>query len=141
MTASTQLVFDKSYVLTAEDLQRVADSFAVNIGTPRVELQCSDLITRAFETADAATDYDNAPSKRIESVRIIAFSPDTSERAFLTISAGEGSSFFLSLDASEEHVRKLKEAIDDRVAGMKPWYAWLTRINFMTIGFFGYCAA
>jgi hypothetical protein len=142
VTASTQLSFDTSFVLNADDLRRLAISFATCIGPPEFEVECSDGITRSFDSVEAVANYDNPVSKQIQAIRIRAFSENMKEQVSLAMTAGgPHSTFFLSLEGSEEHVRELKEAIDDRVAGMKPWYSWLTRISFMSIGFFGCLAA
>ena len=135
MTASTQLFFDTSFLLKAEDLRRLATVFATCIGPPQFEVECSDGITRSFDSVEAVANYDNPLSKRIQAIRIRAFSENIKERVSLAMNGGTHSTFFLSLEGSEEHVRELKEAIDDRAAGMKPWYSWLTRISFMSIGF------
>lgn len=141
MTASTQLFFDTSFVLNGNDLRRLATSFATCIGPPEFEVECSDGITRSFDSVEAVVNYDNPVSKQIQAIRIRAFSGNMKERVSLAMTAGSHSTFFLSLEGSEEHVRELKEAIDDRVAGMRPWYSWLTRISFISIGVFGCLAA
>jgi hypothetical protein len=137
MAASTQIFLDKSFVLKIEDVQKLALAFSTWIGPPTLELDCSDGIARSFDTVDAVIQYENPVSKSIRSFRIRAYSKDMLEKATFSLSARDSSSMFISLEGVEQHVREVKEAIDDRIDAMRPWYSWLTRMDFITMAIFG----
>ena len=137
----TNLSFNRAFVLKREHLEKLADAFASHIGEPNFDLQCSDQISRTFSDLQAVINYENPPRRRVLALTIRARSEDARNSASLSIDGSSLSMFSFHALGEENRVRNLKEAFEDQVAGMVPWYAWITRVNFVLLGCGAYVLA
>jgi len=116
-----------------EDLRRLCAIATQTLGTVELEYECSDLISRDFTDIESALEYDNPPSKHIRGVKISAFR-DFNSRFWLKLDSTP-SNVFISIEGDEQTVTTLSDAVDDRLASMKPWYSFLARADFVSFGF------
>jgi hypothetical protein len=133
MKVSRQVFLKKSFVFRPVDAEKLYRSFKELVGEPRFTIECSDGLDRELGDLDSLLDFENALSKQIESVKVMAGSESWEQRATLKLTRRGQSTVFISLDGSEDVVSKLNEAIEDRIEGMSPWYAPLTRIGFVNL--------
>jgi len=133
MKVSRQVFLQKSFIFKPVDAQKLYSSFKELVGQPRFRIECSDGLDRELGDLDSLLDFENALSKQVESVIITAASESREQRATLKLTTRSQSTVFISLEGSEDVISKLNEAIEDRIEGMNPWYALVTRINFINI--------
>lgn len=132
--ASTQRFVRDGFVLTVEDLTNVAGLFRKLVGEPTFDVECTDHVSRDFSSLDQLLVFPNSRSKRIQSLRITAASPDSRTRASLTFSTGH-SPLHVSADGPEEAVSRFSEEVNDSLEGMRPWYSFLAKRDFVNLGF------
>jgi hypothetical protein len=123
------------FVLTGEDLKKLHKALTAFGDSVTYEVKCADHLTRELDFKKL-TEYENPPNKAIRSIKVHARKQNEYDRS-ATIDIGEGfrSTFDLYLNGPESEVEKLNDAIEDILAGMRPWYWWLTRFSFfITLG-------
>lgn len=129
----------RALVVAPDDLRRLNNIVKAMLGDVEYEISCSDHIKRDFADLDALLAYDNPPSRRIMAIRLSRL--HSFNKSFQLKLDTTPSNVFISINGDEETVSKLSEAVEDRLAAMKPWYSFLVRADFLVFGILLYFAA
>lgn len=125
-------------VLWGEDIKKLHAALTKFGDSVTYEIECADHLTRELDFKKLI-EYENPPSKAIRSLKVHARKKDEFDRyATITIADELFSTVDLSFNGPESEVEKLNDAIGDILAGMRPWYRWLTRFSFF-IGLGVFC--
>lgn len=133
MNVSMSCRLKQAFVLTKEDLSKLHRALGDFGDRVTYEVACRDRLTRHFNIEELQ-DYENAPDKEIKSIEIWArASHDVDKSAHLQLSNYEGENIYVRFDGPEEAADKLNSAINERLAGMKPWYSRLATADFFIL--------
>ena len=123
----------QAFVVSPADLKKLVELLEKCIGKVNISTDCIDNIQRKFTTIKDLIGYENPKSKRI--CRIYLSAREGFEKS-ATIAFRDPSSFSggvsLSITAPEDVVLRLKDKILDIVAGTRPWYNPLARLDLAT---------
>lgn len=111
-------------------MRQIWDLFQSHIGTVVCSGECADGIERAFSSAGAVLRFNNATQKQIIGMVFEARSKDRENFANLEFSENNRAPVSVRISGSEEVVARLKDAVEDVIYGMKPWYSRVTRLDF-----------
>ncbi len=127
-----------SYVLKIEHIESIWVLFEKYIGIVNITIISKDNITRKFDSLSDFSDYKNSPSKQIENLIIVSELKDCEKAAYIEFSNGQWSNTItVNIDSdSESSIIELRSEINDVLAGSKPWYARLAKIDFFYVVFF-----
>ena len=123
--------YDTPFVLRPDDARKIHDTFAEQVGSVDFSAECSDGVTRDFDTIEELDSYENTSAKAITHLRIRSRSVQTSgtvstiEWASLTFSSHSGISILIR--GLERDGLALKNDIEDVIDGVRPWHAFVTR--------------
>src|ERR1051326_8439405 len=134
MNAATERNIRSAFVLTNQDIQKLANSLQSFVGTPAFEIARRDGISRSFNDISSFLAFDNSRSKAIRSLWMSALSEDM-KVAFHTGLAQRLRPFVSIFRGGEDTVSGLTDAILDRIDGMRPWFSSVARIDFTLLGF------
>lgn len=118
------------FVLTVAEVSRIWDLLEGQVGPTEAHAACADGIDRTFSNYDALASYENSPPRAIQSVRFTARSPlDPGHHAVISFGEDFGRSIGLWLEGPELKVSHLRTVLRDLCEGIRPWYAWITRVD------------
>ena len=102
------------------------------IGKVQISVDCVDGFSREFNTLKDLSTYENSKSKRIYRIHLSARSDDFSKSATIVFRDSFRFEAEVSIDVTgrEDVVSRLKEEILDVMAGMRPWYNVIARVDF-----------
>ena len=129
MKTSRQDWSHKAFILTEEDLRALSGSVG-EIGPLRCSVKCTDGLSREFETVEDLLSFDNSPTRAIEALSLSSHSEDWSTSAKVSFENRPLTSVGVQLDGPDKPITNLNSELEARLAGMKPWYAVLTRVEF-----------
>lgn len=133
MNVNYSETLSQAFVVGPDELKKLVELLQKRIGEVSISADCIDNIQREFTTVKDLIDYENPKSKRI--CRIYLSAREGFEKS-ATIAFRDSSSFSggvsLSITAREDVVLRLKDKILDIVAGTRPWYNSLARLDSAT---------
>lgn len=135
MDAEFSTDLQQAFVAKSEDLRNLAKLLSERIGEITLNADCADGVTRKFSTIAELLAFDNAKSKEIVRLRMMARSDDFKKRGEIDLSGSKWRGISIRLEAREDVVGRLKESVLDIVASMRPMYSWLHRYDFIWILF------
>jgi hypothetical protein len=119
-----------SFVVGDSQLRKVC-GFLINlIGNLSIEAQCSDGINRQFSSVDELIQYENPASKQITQLTIAARSDEYEKSADIRFNFVGMQMILIDISASEEEVSRLRSDVADVIAGTKPWFSAIARLDF-----------
>ncbi len=123
------------FVISEDDITKLNEKIIEFAGNSSIQIECSDNLTREMNKIDELLEYDNPRNKSIKSLRLSAYGKERFEnrRVYLTFSDSELSNIYLSIEGPEKEVTILNEKINDKLDGFKPWYAFMTRVDFLFV--------
>ena len=121
-----------AFVIRDSELKKLTRLLQDRIGKVHISVDCVDGFSREFNTLKDLIAYENSKSKRIHRIRLRAQSDDFSKSATIAFCDSSWFKKEVSLDVNgrEDVVSRLKEGILDVIAGMRPWYNVIARVNF-----------
>ena len=126
---------NRAFVITDVDLGKLDGAFQAFAGQPpKYTAECRDKLTREFGDAAEVSAYENPPDREIISLSIRGLDKDFARSAHLKMS-NELPSIWLSVEGPEPDVLALSRAIDERLAGMRPWYSRVASTDFVAAAF------
>jgi hypothetical protein len=118
----------RAFMLCEEDLRALWE--AVNaIGPVTCTLECSDGLSREFQTLEDVLRFDNSPERSVKdlSLRVYVFKPGATSSVSMSFGLKDYSNVSIRLEGPEEVMVPLNHEIEARLAAMRPWYAIMTR--------------
>jgi hypothetical protein len=124
---------DVAFVMTEQDASKLNEKIRAFVGDDpivRIEAECIDA-TRTFDGIKGLKDYENPRKKAMKSLVMSARSKDYAKQ--VSISLGKRwSPINVDMEGPESVVENHLGRIEEVVDGMKPWYAWLATIDFVS---------
>jgi hypothetical protein len=123
-----------AFVVGPADLKKLIELLQKRIGKVEISTGCADDLSREFKTLKDLITYENPKLKEILSIYLRACSDDYSKSITIVFRNSARFSSGISIDANgrEDVVSRLKEEILDIIAGMRPKYDAMYRLNFLT---------
>lgn len=116
----------RPFVLTPQDLSALMNILG-RLGDVTSSIDCSDGLTRKFETIESLLQYDNLPSQQIRELSMSSRGKDLTAWASVSLANQPFSNFRLHLEGPEEVIAGINHDLEARLSGMNPWYAVVTR--------------
>ncbi len=126
---STEL--QQTFVIGDSELKEVVVLLEEHVGEVYIRAKCSDDVSRDFDNVERLIDYKNPKSKEILRIYLTAFSDDNSKTAGITFVNSTWSGILIDYKGPENTVSRLREETLDIIAGIRPWYGMMYRINFL----------
>ena len=137
----------EAFVLDEKQVRSLAKILQDYAGEPSISVDCTDHATRSFESVDELLEYENAKSRRITSLSLRSYTFTGShlleEREDARIDAAWGGpqtfrstrTAYISVRVSgtEERASITKRELDEVIAGSRPWYSWVSKINEVSL--------
>ncbi len=121
-----------AYIAREDDLKKIADLLTERIGPiEKVVVECSDDIQREFGSIKELLQFENPISKQIRRIQIRAHSADWEKQSTVTFRDSEWHGISIEIGARDDVVSRLRSDLLDVVAGMKLWYGFLHRRDWM----------
>jgi hypothetical protein len=122
------------FVLTPDDLQKLDAKLRRHKLKPEFEFECSDGLQRKVSILKGLLDYENPPNRSIKRLSVRAYSDNYKRSVHLTFGGDLGSYIHLMITSDDEDsALKLLQDIEERVTGMRPWYAPIARFDFLIV--------
>lgn len=132
ITASKHDGWIQPFVLRPDDLRKLTEIMEKHIGPAMFNVRLADGITRHLATLVAVLELENPKGERqVISVEIEAESDSPRARATVEFEDASYATVRIGYHGPASTVEKLNVEVQDRIAGMKPWYGWLTKIHFV----------
>jgi hypothetical protein len=120
------------FVLTQDDLSKLHKVITNYVDFIEYEIECSDGLARKLTDIKKLYDYENPPDREIKSLTIEARTQDYSLSMTIEFNNSEYHNVHIYLRGSEKDVTKINRAIEERLIGMRPWYARFATIDFFS---------
>ena len=122
-----------AFVVSPDGVKKIVELLQKHIGKVDISAGCADDFSREFKTVKDLIAYENSKTKEISSIYLRARSDDYSKSITIVFRRSSWLSLGISIDAigREDVVSRLKEKILDIVAGMRPWYDVVYRLNLL----------
>jgi hypothetical protein len=124
-----------AFIAGAEELKKLVNVLTDRVGTVKIRVDCADDIARDFSSVRDLLAYENPKSKQVRCVSLSAQSDDYSKRATIRMSGKRWGGISIDLVAREDVLTRLQTEILDIIAGMRPWYGIVHRVDFVAIAF------
>lgn len=131
MVVEAKIEQKHAFVVADEDVRRLWRTIETEIGPPTATITCADKTERSFTSADDLLDFENSPVRRIGRLRVSARTEDWSKRADVTF--GGYLPISGSVSADGDLAIGIRDKLDDIVAGTKPWFNRLSKIDFFWV--------
>ena len=112
-----------AFVVRSSDLQNLWEVLEDRVGTVTASAKCSDDVEREFDDLKELFSYDNAPTRKI--VELSVRSGKYFEKS-VTISFSSQLGIHINIETKGQVDSALRDKIFDILAGIKPWYSFLT---------------
>jgi hypothetical protein len=121
------------FVLTEDDLSKLHQVIKNYADSIEYEIECSDGLARKLTDIKKLYEYENPPDQEIKSLTIRASAQDHSLFMNIEFRNSEYNNVHIYLIGSEKAVTKINRAIEERLIGMRPWYARFATIDFSSM--------
>lgn len=120
-----------AFVLGIDEINSIWQILEERIATPSVTINCADKTERTFSSIEQLQSYENSPRRQIVRLRISAHAANWEAGANLTFGGYE--SIRGSISGEDEEAIRIRDKIEDVLAGIKPWFNWLSKVNFFYV--------
>lgn len=118
-------------VIDSERLKKIHDLIQSRVGPVQIQSDCSDSITRNFDSIKKFCNYENPINKEIISVRFRAMSDNYEKTCTFSINNNKYSpETLIFIEAREDVTTRLKEDLITIVSPCKRWYSGFREIHF-----------
>lgn len=130
MNSKFELQLRDAFVVSEEPLKKIHGLLAERIGTTSITAECADSVAREFEGLGALLKYENPKQKRIVTLRLYARSSDFGKSANIEFTdKWYFGGIRIAIEARDDVVTRLRSDLLDIVAGMRPWYFPLNKVD------------
>ena len=128
-----------AFVVRSSDLENLWKVLEDRVGTVTASAKCSDDVEREFDDLKELLSYDNAPTKKIVelSVNSVFYREKYFREKSVTISFSSQLGIHINIEIKGQVDSALRDKIFDILAGIKPWYFFLTPRAFSFDHFVG----
>ncbi|MDX6557950.1 MAG: hypothetical protein QOF72_999 [Blastocatellia bacterium] len=133
MKVSRQESLAQPFVLTGADLERLSLRLRNLANRISFEIECKDKLKREFATLQELLDFENPPSKEIQSLRIMASSEDLNTRIWLKLENDTARNIFVSIEGDESAALSANDSLEEIFSAIRPWYSRLSRTDFYLV--------
>jgi hypothetical protein len=117
------------FVLTRPLLEAFAAKVSARLPRLTIKAKCLDGLNREFGSLGELFDFRNPERAQISELLLVARSESFGDRFSITLDSDEYKNVHISVDAEEEVGIYLNELSNDFVASLRPWYAWIARVD------------
>lgn len=119
-----------AFILRVEPLKKIHRLLSDRIGPTAISAECADDVTRGFDGIAALEKYENSKAKRIVNLRLRAASDDWKKEATVEfIDRWYFGGTRIEIRARDDVVTRLRSDLLDVVAGLRPWYYLVNKID------------
>lgn len=130
-----------AFVVRVEPLKKIHGLLCDRIGKVTITAECLDHVTRTFDDLAGLLKYENAKSKRVVNLRLSARSDDFKKTATIDFTdKWYFGGMRLRIEARDDVVTRLRSDLLDIVAGLRPWYFVLNKIDVILAAWLCYVA-
>lgn len=97
---------------------------------PTYEIDCNGGLTHRFKNLSDLLNYENAPGKEIATIDFYATSDSNQKTVSIKLFPSTHYSIRIRIEGPEKSVIDFKSKLEDRLAGMRPWYARIAKIHW-----------
>ena len=128
-----------AFVVRSSDLENLWKVLEDRVGTVTASAKCSDDVEREFDDLKELLSYDNAPTKKIVelSVNSVFYREEYFREKSVRISFSSQFGIDINIKTKGQVDSALRDKIFDILAGIKPWYYFLTPRAFSFDHFVG----
>ena len=119
-------------VCEAEDLERLIRLLDSEVGELPWEIVCADGVTRSGKNVATLLEFDNAPNRKIQRLRIRAGGYVAERNASVQL-GGPLDVLDATIEGPSEFVDQLRPALESQLSGLRVWYGSLTGVNFFIV--------
>ena len=138
MDAHYSVELPHAFIAGEDELKKLADLLSDRIGNLEIHSDCADDMDRTFKNVKELAAFENAKGKEIRRLHISARSDDFEKRARIDLSGSRWRGISLNFEARDDVVSRLRTDVLEIIGGMRPWYAALHRVDFVSIAFLAY---
>ena len=121
---------DGAFVCEAEDLERLTRLLELEVGEISWEIACADGVTRSGDNVAMLLEFDNAPNRKIQRLRLHA-GGYVAERSASVQLGGSLDVLHVSIDGPAEVVDQLRPALESQLSGLRVWYGRVADFDFL----------
>ena len=132
MQASWSVSKNGAFICEADDLERLTKLLESHVGEVSWEIACADGIDRRGQDLTALLEFDNAPNRRIQRLRLRAHG----KNAQCSASVQLGDLFNVldvSIDGPVEFMEQLRRRLNHRCMGSVHGYDGVARTDFVNV--------
>lgn len=135
MKASKDGHFTRAFVMTPGDLKRLVKVIEDYAAIRYLKVSCADEVDREFPSVDELLKFENPPKKSIKALRI--FTAPNGDMTSLTLRFDTDSmrNIYYSIEGEESAVLDFMEQLEERLSGMRPWYALVADTGYRGVLF------
>jgi hypothetical protein len=126
MKANRSISLTRVFVLEPGDLELLTQQVSKWTTQLKFEIESKDKIKREFESLAELLSFEHPPNKDILILRLRSYTKDLA--LYLRLDKDAIKNVTINLEGDEEAVMTISEIIEDRLAGMRPWYSPFTSI-------------
>lgn len=138
MDAHYSVELPHAFVAGSEELKKLSALLDSRIGNVKFQADCADDVSRSFDSVRELVAYENPKAKEIRRIHLSACSDDYTKRARIDLSGSRWRGISLDFSARDDVVSRLRTDCLEVIAGMRPWYSIMHRIDFVSLGVLAY---
>lgn len=129
----------QAFVIGEGEVVKLAGLLSARIGVLEIRVDCADGASLIFKNAKELNAFENPRERTIKRIVFSAQSEDFGRRATIDLSGLPWGSIRLEFVGPDDALSRLRSEVIECIGGMRPWYDFLHRINFVYISAFVYC--
>jgi hypothetical protein len=130
MESSYSTELPPPFIAGPEELRKLVDLLSERIGAVGIKATCADDVSREFSSLKELLAYENVKDREIRGLALKASSEDSMKHIRIDLSRAKWRGISLEIQGRDDVVTRLRADVLDVVAGMRPWYAVLHRVDF-----------
>ena len=128
MSITREQALTRAVVVSAPDLRKLHEAVSAFDSRVKYSAECRDDLTRHYDDVEKLLAFENTPQRAVRALKIQA-----GHRTVLALEDSILGSVRISIDGDDEKVEALSTAIDERLTGMRPWFARLAETNVIVV--------
>ncbi|MCS4133672.1 hypothetical protein [Salinibacter ruber] len=139
--ASLRDRYTKAIIVREENIRNLYSEISKFSRDTKIEVECSDGISRVFGSLKKLKEFGNPERKSIEEMMISGVGRDSTSiqingsKPDSLILDYTGENVHISISGDESDVNEIIKIVSDEMDAMRPWYSPIANINFIKVGF------